>query len=73
MLAIDSAGVWAGRGSTSLTTAQTLVRVRYCADSGPSSLLRRLWSEFATAQTLVPNKRNMAVPYWDDGGFTFLQ
>lgn len=36
----------------------------YCADSGP---------EFVTAQTLVPNQRNMVAPYWDKGGFTFLQ
>ncbi len=49
MLAIDSAGVWAGRGSTLHSTAQTPV---------PSS---------------VPNQRNMAAPYWDNGGFTFLQ
>ncbi len=36
----------------------------YCANSGP---------KFTTVQTLVPNKCNMAAPYWDDGGFTFLQ
>ncbi len=38
MLAIDSAGVWVGRGSPSLSTAQTLVR---------SSLLRRLCSQIS--------------------------
>ncbi len=45
VLAIDSAGVWAGHGSTLLSTVQTP----------------------------VPNQHNMATPYWDNGGFPFLQ
>ncbi len=30
-------------------------------------------NSLATAQSLVPNQRNMAAPHWDNGGFTFVK